>query len=50
MARITVGLIFHADCDEADEIITGIKQQFNIDLVHIQQSYGKLWIKKGDAP
>ena len=46
MARITVGLVFHANCEEADEIIAQIKQMFNIDLVHIQQSYGKLWISK----
>jgi len=50
VARVTIGLIFHAQCEEADEIIAAIQQQFNIDLVHIQQSYGKLWIKKGDAP
>jgi hypothetical protein len=49
MARITVGLIFHTDCNEADEIIEKIRQ-LPLDLVHVQQSYSKLWIKKGDQP
>ena len=50
MARITVGLIFHTDCNNVDNIIEQIRHIPNIDLVHIQQSYGKLWIKKGEQP
>ena len=49
MARLTIGVIFHADDKEADEILRSIRQH-NIDLIHVQQSYGKLWIRKGDAP
>lgn len=48
MARITIGLIFHSDCNQADEIIEHIRRIPNIELVHIQHSYGKLWIKKGE--
>lgn len=50
MARITVGLVFHTDCNQVDEIIEQIRQIHDIELVHIQQSYGKLWIKKGEQP
>ena len=50
MARVTVGLIFHSDCDQVDNIITALKQQYDIELVHVQQSFGKLWIKKGETP
>ena len=50
MARITVGLIFHTDCDKADGVIEQIRQIQDIeDLVHVQQSYSKLWIRKGDG-
>lgn len=50
MARVTIAVVFHADDDAADEILETIRGLYNIDLVHVQQSYGKLWIKKGDAP
>jgi len=48
MARITIGLILHTDCNTVDETIELIRQIPKIELVHIQQSYGKLWIKKGE--
>lgn len=49
MARITIGIIFHTDCDKADVVIEQIRQIPEIEeLVHVQQSYSKLWIKKGD--
>ena len=48
MARMTLGIICSVDLDAADDIIELIKQQPNTTIVHIQQSCGKLWIKKGE--
>ena len=50
MARVTVGVVFHSDCNQVDEIIEHLRKLYSIELVHVQQSYGKLWIKKGDQP
>lgn len=50
MARKTIAVVFHAEDDEVDEIIENLKRLHDIDVVHIQQSYGRLWIKHGDAP
>jgi hypothetical protein len=44
MTRLVVGLVFLANYDEADDIITQIRQQFDIELLHVETSYGKLWI------
>jgi len=46
MAKKTVGMIFHIDCDKADEVIDGIQQDYDINLIHVQQSYGRLRITK----
>lgn len=48
MARIAVGMVFLADYDQADDIITQIQQQFEIEVLHVQTSYQKLWITKSD--
>lgn len=46
MARVTVGMVFHAEVDKADDIVNEIRGISGMELIHIQQSYGKLWIKK----
>ncbi len=46
MARIAVGLVFLAESNEADDIINEVQQQFDIQLLHAQTSYSKLWITK----
>jgi len=46
MARIGVGMVFLADYNEADNIINEIQKQFNIEVLHVQSSYQKLWITK----
>ena len=48
MTRVTVGVVFHTDCNQVDEILELLRQFYDIELVHVQQSYGKLWIKKGE--
>ena len=48
MARIAVGMVFLADFDEADSIITKIQSEFNIEVLHVQTSYQKLWITKNE--
>lgn len=50
MARVTVGVVFLADIDAVDRLMDDLRHLNSIELVHIEQSYGKLWIKKGDAP
>ena len=46
MARIGVGMVFLSDYDQADDIITQIQTQFDIEVLHVQTSYQKLWITK----
>ena len=46
MAKIGVGMVFLADYDQADAIITQIQTQFDIEVLHVQTSYQKLWITK----
>lgn len=48
MAKIGVGMVFLADYDQADGIITQIQQQFDIEVLHVQTSYQKLWITKNE--
>ena len=50
MVRRNVAMVFSTNCDDADAIITQIRQQFDIELLHVEISYGKLWIQKGDPP
>ncbi|MBN2065413.1 MAG: hypothetical protein JW771_01205 [Candidatus Thermoplasmatota archaeon] len=46
MMRIGVAMVFLTDPDKADDIITKIQQQFDIQLLYATTSYSKLWIKK----
>ena len=46
MARIAVAMVFLADYDQADVIITEIQQKYDIEMLHVETSYGKLWIKR----
>jgi len=48
MARQTVAIVFHVDCSKVDEIIEQIRHNPDIELIHVQQSYSKLWIMKGE--
>jgi len=48
MAKIGVGMVFLADYDQADAIITQIQTQFDIEVLHVQTSYQKLWITKNE--
>ena len=50
MARVAVGMVFLADYDKADGIITEIQQRFDIEMLHVQTSYQKLWIIKSEYP
>lgn len=50
MATVTVGMVFHADPAEIEDIIQQLKQQHNIRVICVKQSWGKLWIKEGDVP
>ena len=50
MARLTLGIICNTDLETADQIIELVKQQPDTHIIHIQQSCGKLWIKKGEQP
>jgi hypothetical protein len=47
MVKIAVGLVFLAEVEQADEIIKEIQQTFDIDLLHVETSFQKLWIIKG---
>ena len=46
MVHITIGMVFFADPSEADTIISDIQKQHNIKLLHVETSYGRLWISK----
>lgn len=48
MARLAVAMVFLADHDQADNIITNIQQQFDVEVLHVETSYSKLWIKRED--
>lgn len=50
MASVTVGMVFHADPAEIDSIIQHLQQIYDIRVIAVKQSWGKLWIKEGDAP
>lgn len=49
MAKLVVGMVFLTDYEKADNIISKIQQQFNIELLHVETSYSKLRITK-DLP
>ena len=48
MARMTLGIVCTVDLEAADHLIELIRQQPDTHIIHIQQSCGKLWIKKGE--
>ena len=50
IANVTVGIVFHANPDDINQIILELKQTYGINPVCIKTSWGKLWIKEGDAP
>jgi hypothetical protein len=49
-ATVTAGMIFHCDPDDINQIKEYIEQVYNADIVCIKQSWGRLWLKEGDAP
>ena len=49
MAKLVVAMVFLTDCEKADNIISRIQRQFNIELLHVETSYSKLRIVK-DIP
>jgi hypothetical protein len=49
-ASVTAGMIFHCNPDDIDSIRQYIEQAYNVDIVCIKQSWGRLWIKEGDSP
>jgi len=50
LASVTVGMVFHADPSDIDHIIQGLQEQHNIRVIAVKQSWGKIWLKDGDAP
>lgn len=44
MSRMIAGMIFSADYDKMDDILTAIQQQFDIHVLHIESTYQKLWL------
>jgi hypothetical protein len=50
MASVTVGMIFHADPAEIEQIVQLLQQQHNIRVICVKQTWGKLWLKEGDRP
>ena len=50
MASKTVGMVFHADPADIDNIILELQQQYNIRVIAVKQSWGKIWLKDSDAP
>ena len=48
MVRIAAGLIFLANPLEVDKIISDMQKQYDIELLHVETSYGKLWITRSD--
>ena len=49
MAKITLGIVCHCNENEINDIKNYI-ETIGGDVVIIKQSWGKLWIKDGDAP
>ena len=49
-ASVTVGIIFHCDPDEISGIKEYLEHVYSADIVCIKQSWGRLWLKEGDAP
>ena len=48
MARVNIGLILNVDFDDADELVEKLRHTPNVNLIHVQQSCGRLWIQKGE--
>lgn len=46
MSRMIAGMIFSAEYDEIDSILTEIQKQFNIKVLHAETTYQKLWVTK----
>ncbi len=46
MAKIAVGMVFLTPFDKADEIINEIQQKYDLEMLHVETSYHKLWIVK----
>lgn len=50
MVSKTIGIIFHANPNDIDGIVLDFEKKYNIDITCVKSSWGKLWIKEGDAP
>lgn len=50
MPNVTVGIVLHCDPELVDKIRQDMENLYDADIVFIKQSWGKLWIKEGDAP
>ena len=50
MASKTVGMVFHCDPVDIDHIIQQLKQQYDIRVIAVKESWDKIWLKNGDAP
>ena len=46
MSRMIAGMIFSAEYDQIDDIITKIQQRFDIQVLHVETTYQKLWVTK----
>lgn len=48
MVKKAVAIVFLVESTEADNVVDQIQQQFDIELLHVESSYDKLWITKPD--
>ena len=46
MVKLVVGMVFMTDYDKSDDIITQIQKQFDVEMLHVETSYSRLWIKR----
>ena len=49
MTKVTLGTVCHIEAEHIEDIKNYI-EMLGGDVVVIKQSWGKLWIKDGDAP
>lgn len=50
MPSKTIGIIFHGDSKNIDNIVSDFEKKYNLNIICVKSSWGKLWLKEGDAP
>lgn len=46
--KLGVAMVFLCQPEEADKIISSIRENYSIEILHTETSYSRLWIKRTD--